>query len=116
MGLGYEWNIGLQPRFSTLTFGEGSQPMTSVPAPGNFKVDGLRSLIQPLLPGLSVGWRTGRLLLVADGQHVYSSGVEQSSSAVTDLLIGNGWSARLTAAYRLGRNPDARKAGPKPQQ
>ncbi|OGX88036.1 hypothetical protein BEN47_09790 [Hymenobacter lapidarius] len=60
-----------------------------------------------ITPNLSVGWRSQRITLSLDGQ-MYS-GVENRFSKYLGNFVSSNFAVRLSAGYRLGRNPDVTK-------
>ena len=113
LGLSYEWNLLPGPDFYNLTTG-GSTGTTSGPPPANFQPNKVRFAQQTLLPALTIGWQLPRLTLAVDGQFCHSTD-GPSLSLGNELYLSASWMARLTAAYRLGRNPDAMRTVAAPQ-
>ena len=107
LGLSYGLDKVFRPQFSTVTTGSNSSPTVILPAPAGFTANDLWFAPQTLLPALTVGWRAQYLTLTLDGQRCLDDRVFDNS--IGGIMMGSAWSARLTASYRLGRNPDVAK-------
>ena len=113
LGMSYELNSVLNPQFTVITTVETGNPTTTTPVPDNFTDNKLRFATQTLLPSLSLGWRSNRVTMVADGQLYTDRHSFSGESNASELFLGNAWGARFYLSYRLGRNPDQR---PGPQR
>jgi hypothetical protein len=89
LGLGYELNKVLD------------YTLTSDGSPVNTQGETPEFVSPTLLPNLSIGWRRQRLTLMLDGQ------AYNGTSGTRSLLFGGSSALRASAAYRLGRHPDA---------
>jgi hypothetical protein len=97
VGIGYELNRVLTPRLVS-----NGAPLVIEP---NTKL----LFAEPtVLPNLTLGWRTGRTTLSADAQIYRSSDYDE----FVGNILGSNYAVRLSASYRLGRNPDAAPARP----
>jgi hypothetical protein len=94
LGLSFELNKVLNPTISS----------TGGPAVTPYREE-LGYATTTLLPGLGLGWRTGRFTLSLDGQLYISS----DSDGLGGAFFGSNYAVRSGLAYRLGRNPDDTK-------
>ena len=94
-GLSYEWNTVWHP----------TQTVTAGPA-YLVRDEDLPFATPTLLPNLALGWRIRRLTLSLDGQ-VYRS--KSDDDGISSLFLGKDFGVRFGTAYRLGRNPDAKR-------
>ena len=110
LGLSYGFGWVLRPRFSTVTTGGSNGPTVTQLAPANLAIPRLGFATQTLLPALAIGWRMQQLTLTLEGQRCYDD--RDTGTTIGSNLVGSSWLTRLTASYRLGRNPDAARPTP----
>ncbi|MBD2722260.1 hypothetical protein [Hymenobacter armeniacus] len=93
LGMGYELNSIIRARVNS----------TGTALPNDLGTKDLYAA-PTILPNLTLGWRSGRTTISADGQSYRNNA---GSFDLFSNLVGSNYALRLALAYRLGRNHDA---------